>query len=215
MAARRLIVALHLLLLIPSCSSLMRGAPLLSDELGCSPTLSMLRDRERYAAEGPFFYVDPLHVATDDNFARLREAELKHGRVAMLAMAEVMLIPVLKRSLVVDFIVPREFPEGLVSVVPNLQPRDLAHVILTCAILEIFVFVQKDPQDMPGDYGTGYFGLRDKAVHEDTLVVELEHGRLAMVGFVGFLVSDVLTHGRPWFEQWLSLLDRGIEPLHL
>lgn len=208
MAVRRLMALC--LLLIPSRSRSLRQ-PLLSDELGCSPTLSMLRDRERYASEGPFFYVDPLNFATDDNFARLREAELKHGRVAMLAMAEVMLIPVLKR---VD-LVPQEFPESLVYAVPNhLQPRDLTLVILTCAILEAFVFVQKDPKDMPGDYGTGYFGLRDKAVHEDTLVVELEHGRLAMIGFLGFLASDVLTHGRPWFEQWLLLLDKVIVSLH-
>jgi hypothetical protein len=32
--------------------------------------------------------------------------------------------------------------------------------------LETQVFIQSDPQDMPGDYGLGYFGRRDKARHE-------------------------------------------------
>jgi Chlorophyll A-B binding protein len=193
------------LILSPVCNSL--RAPLLSDELGCSPTLSILLDRDRYSAKGPFVYFDPLKFATDENFARLREAELKHGRVAMLAMAEIMLIPVLKS---VD-LVSQEFPESLVYGLPHLQPGDIFKVVFACSILEAYVFVQKDPKDMPGDYGTGFFGLRDKAAHEDKLVVELEHGRLAMVGFVGFLASDILTKGQSWLEQWLLLVDKGLE----
>jgi hypothetical protein len=47
----------------------------LQEELGCSPTLSFIFRRD---AEKPFYF-DPLGLATDDNFARMREAELKHG----------------------------------------------------------------------------------------------------------------------------------------
>jgi hypothetical protein len=51
----------------------------LSEELGCSPTLAQVFGKETV-------YFDPLGIATDTNFARLREAELKHGRVAMAAV---------------------------------------------------------------------------------------------------------------------------------
>jgi hypothetical protein len=201
MAVLRLFIFVFTLL-FPACHSL--RVPRLSDELGCSPTLSILLDRERYEREGPFLYFDPLNAATDDTFARLREAELKHGRVAMLAVAEIMLIPALKHF----DLVPRAFPVSLVNGFPSLKPGDLAKVILACAILETFVLVQKDPKDMPGDYGTGFFGLRDKTAHEDELVIELEHGRLAMVAFAGFLASDVLTKGEPWLQQWLLFLKK-------
>jgi Chlorophyll A-B binding protein len=208
----RLSSLLYLLCLL-KCSSF--RAPLLSDEIGCSPTLSFLLDRERYQAQSavrrrtrPSYYFDPLGVATDENFARLREAELKHGRVAMLAMTQVISIPFCKS---VDWI-PHDFPETIVYSVQNLASTDALRVLATCAFLELFVFVQRDPKDMPGDYGTGYLGLRDKAANEENLVVELENGRLAMIGFVGFLVSDYLMKGQSWLEQWLSLLQRWIVP---
>lgn len=48
-------------------------APHLSEELGCSPTLSILLDANRYWIDGlermknPFFFFDPLQLATDEN----------------------------------------------------------------------------------------------------------------------------------------------------
>ena len=50
---------------------LQRKIPKLEDELGLSPTLSFLSGRSDV-------FFDPLNLATDENFARLREAELKH-----------------------------------------------------------------------------------------------------------------------------------------
>jgi Chlorophyll A-B binding protein len=177
--------------------------PPLAEELGCSPTLSWLKDPARYAAEGRgFVYFDPLGLATDANFARYRESELKHGRVAMLAVAQVLLVPLLKDVEVL----PADFPENILSSFKH--PGDATKVILTCFILEAFVFVQRDFNAMPGDYGTGFFGVRDKAANEEKLVAELEHGRLAMIGIVGYLASDYISHGKPWPEQWMELAER-------
>jgi hypothetical protein len=48
-----------------------------------------------------------------------------------------------------------------------LTPTNAAEVVVVCGIMETQVFVQRDPQDMPGDYGVRvYFGTRDKARHE-------------------------------------------------
>ena len=192
--------------------------PKLSEELGCSPTLSLLfqndngpRNRRRRdslslsdATSTNLFYFDPVGFARDDNFARLREAELKHGRICMLATLEIMLVPLLKRSTLAQDWVPglRECSESILFDNP-VSLLEILKVAAACGLLETFVFWQKDPKDMPGDYGIGYFGLRDYGRHEDELVMELEHGRLAMVGFIGALASDVVTRGESWVDYWL------------
>jgi Chlorophyll A-B binding protein len=186
--------------------------PLLSEELGCSPTLSLLLNRLPNDTPNKLFYFDPLNIATDTNFPRLREAEYKHGRVAMLAMLEIILVPVLKR---LDFI---KQLLGDLSLVPEydkfrrisqMHSEEFSKVLVTCALLEIFVFVQQDPSDMPGDYGIGFLGLRDKGAHETQLIMELEHGRLAMVSFLAYLILDItLYRSTSWWEQWIGVISR-------
>lgn len=184
--------------------------PSLSDELGCSPTLSILLNQSPKDASSKLVYFDPLKIATDTNFSRLREAEYKHGRVAMLAMLEIILVPVLKR---VEFIKGSfdelsQLSEGdKVQKISHMHLEDFIKVLVTCALLEIFVFVQKEPSDMPGDYGIGFLGLRDKGAHETQLIMELEHGRLAMLSVVTYLILDVtLYRSTSWLDQWLGVI---------
>jgi Chlorophyll A-B binding protein len=186
--------------------------PSLSEELGCSPTLSIIFNRSPNDSSNKLLYFDPLNIATDANFSRLREAEYKHGRVAMLAMLEIMLVPVLKRA---DFIkvslgdLSQLSEYDKLRRISNIQIEDFSKVLVTCALLEIFVFVQKDPSDMPGDYGIGFLGLRDKGAHETQLTMELEHGRLAMVSFLAYLILDVtLYQNTSWLEQWVGMISR-------
>lgn len=185
--------------------------PLLSEELGCSPTLSILINSSANRFPSKLVYFDPLNIATDSNFSRLREAECKHGRVAMLAMLEVLLVPILKH---VDFV--KRSVGDLSQLSEYYKFREISHmhledflkVIVTCAFLEIFVFVQKDPSDMPGDYGIGFLGLRDKGAHETQLIMELEHGRLAMVSFFAYLILDVTWYrNSSWLDQWMGVIE--------
>jgi hypothetical protein len=166
-----------------------RRAPIpLSEELGTSPTLSNQ-------------YFDPFNFATEENFAILREAELKHGRIAMLA--------------VLGNVVPDLFREQLVPPIPILLSysnelwfQDIPcgidalrlvpfsgwlQIIAFCGFLERRVLLQKDRAAMPGDYGTGYFGVRDKGANERSLRAELENGRVAMVAFLGQIVAEIAT----------------------
>jgi len=116
-----------------------RRIPPLEQELGSSPTISRILGKENY-------YFDPLELASDENFARFRESELKHGRVAMLAT-----IGMLAPSIVLG-----DSSLTAWNVVKSLTLAQYIQVISTCAFLEAFVFVQQDPKDMPGDYATGY-----------------------------------------------------------
>ena len=168
--------------------------PKVSDELGCSPTLSLIFG----TSKKPFFF-DPLGLCDDVNFPRLREAELKHSRCAMLAVTATMVVPFLKGS-----VLPKSYPSGIMHCIDGLTPTDYARVILTCGILETLVLVPRDAQAMPGDYGVGYFGIRDKGWNEDSLRSELENGRLAMIAFVSQIFAEVVTGGKSWDEQWLE-----------
>ena len=188
---------LHTIALI--ATSLVSGVrsfrpPKVSDELGCSPTLSLLFG----TSKKPFFF-DPLELADDVNFPRLREAEIKHGRCCMLGVTATMIVPFLKGSML-----PKTYPSGILHCVDELTSTDFLRVIVTCGFLETFIFVPRDPKAMPGDYGTGYFGIRDKGWNEDSLLSEIENGRLAMIAFVSQLFAEFVTGGKSWDEQWLE-----------
>lgn len=128
-----------------------RAPPIkVQEEMGISPTLSIFS----------IGFFDPLNFATDKNFSTFREAELKHGRVCMMATIGMALSNyALFDSDVGDLALSKPAIHALTS-------TNAAEIIVVCAILETQVFVQRDPQDMPGDYGVGYFGTRDKARHE-------------------------------------------------
>jgi hypothetical protein len=175
MALPRLTVTLLLLISFNNTIALSGGGfrrapPIkLCEEMGISPTISLLVSltKKSSAKQDDPPYFDPLGFATDDNFAYLREAELKHGRVSMLATVGMVLasggdqvILALIRQEGKKLVVPKE------TAIHNLTPLNLIQVFFICAILETQVFIQSDPQDMPGDYGLGYFGRRDKARHE-------------------------------------------------
>ena len=133
-----------------------RRIPPLEEELGSSPTISRLLGKDNY-------YFDPLGLATDENFSKFRECELKHGRVAMAATI----------GMIAPSIVRGDASWTAVKVVKSLTPAQYLQIVGTCAFLEAFVFVQQNPKDMPGDYGTGYFGVRDKGRNERYVVATL------------------------------------------
>ena len=203
--------------------------PLLSEELGCSPTLSFFlrtstNEKPSNAKNklNSLYYFDPFNLGTDLNFSRYREAEYKHGRVAMLAMTEIIAMPIIKRFLSLprlwssstssgDFTSSSFLPpdHAIVPYLQKLQFNNIFPVLITCGILEGFIFVQQDAKDMPGDYGIGYYGLRNKGLHEQELIIELEHGRLAMVSFVLYMLLETTTsvyQDTSWLDQWIRFI---------
>lgn len=223
-ARLKLVISISVLAQIPCALSF--RVPLLSEELGCSPTLSILLSNNEKTStvknkSNSQYYFDPFNLATDSNFSRYREAEYKHGRVAMLAMSEIILVPILKQFSVFTSLSNNNGELNSKTVLPpdhaiaanllNVRFNDILPVIVTCGILEVFVFVQQDVKDMPGDYGVGYFGLRNKGLHEQQLVMELEHGRLAMIGFIIYMLIDATTTSYQevsWLDQWIHLISR-------
>lgn len=109
----------------------------------------------------------------------------------MLAVTTTIAVPFLQGS-----ILPESYPSGIMHFVDGLTRTDVARIVVSCGILETVLV--SDPKDMPGDYGTGYFSIRDKGLNEDSLVSELENGRLAMLAFVSQFIAEFLTGGESW-----------------
>ncbi len=138
----------------------MRPPISIEEEIGCSPTFN-------------YQFFDPLNLANEYNFATYREAELKHGRIAMLATLGNLWPDLLRDQMLPPenvFLSPsrgltfRDVPTGwkALTIVPF---TGWLQIILFVGFLETKVFIQRERRDMPGDYGVGYFGSRDKAKH--------------------------------------------------
>jgi hypothetical protein len=159
---------------------------------------------------------DPLNFVDGDQarFDRLRSVEIKHGRVAMLAIlgyATTWGNPSYR------FPGCEDFPAGHEAVL-KIPPVDLLAPILgICAFLELVVFKQKEGS-FPGDMGGGSFpvGFGPFASTEEEKTKlrtnELLNGRAAQMGILGALVHEQL-NGKPFiffdhFEAYTPLGDK-------
>lgn len=149
---------------------------------------------------------DPLNFVVDGDqarFDRLREVEIKHGRVAMLATLG------FATTWNTDFRFPgcEAFPGGHQAVF-DIPIADLALPILgICGLLEI-TWKQK-AGSFPGDFGGTVFpvGFGPFATTEadmiDLRTKELLNGRAAQMGILGMMVHEQLD-GKPFifFDQF-------------
>jgi hypothetical protein len=135
------LVAISFLLGTRQSTAAFNNAPLsIQEELGCSPTLSFLLQREK-----DDIYFDPLSLATDENFARYREAELKHGRVAMVSVVASVASSISKKDNIVDVAsyVTKGIPvPSLYQLLHEWTLSDLAKFVFVCGFLETIIFIQ-------------------------------------------------------------------------
>jgi len=147
---------------------------------------------------------DPLYLSDFMDIKFLREAELKHGRICMLA--------------VTGFIV-QEFASlpGYPGYTPNpieafssVPAEGLAQIGLFMVWLETYYFNKgkwtmmdmfEDPARVPGDLGFDplKFG-KNPATREKLETQELTHARLAMIAFAG-MIHQVFVTGKPVFAS--------------
>lgn len=167
---------------------------------------------------------DPAGFCNDgleETFDKYREAEVKHGRVAMMATIGLVAqhyarFPGFETGGEVIPFPTGDGTNGLGAIFQTPADQGLAYLVLIAGFFELgFLKVPK-----PGEPGAalsgskpGYYqdavGCRSWIVDVDDATVksyEIEHGRLAMFCFIGIISSEYAT-GYDAVEQWAHLGD--------
>ncbi|CAE7197646.1 FCP [Symbiodinium pilosum] len=145
---------------------------------------------------------DPMGFSLAFEIGWLREAELKHGRVAMLATVGWIATDLGLR-------VP-----GDAFQVSTIEAHDamvkfggMPQILIWCGLLEVlglfaYVNMREGKTDRkPGDFGLRGFYPSDPKGQYDMQVKELRNGRLAMLAYSGIVTSAVLTQDKwPFFD---------------
>merc|ERR1719247_801800 len=143
---------------------------------------------------------DPLNLLTSqEKFERLRYVEVKHGRIAMLAVLGHVLAATGWRW-------PGELSGGVkfseisgsgFAALSKLAPADLALIVASVGFLELRVMKEQVPGDLRnGLFKEGWDGLSDSA-KKSKINIELNNGRAAMMGIFGLMVHEGID-GKPY-----------------
>jgi len=149
----------------------------------------------------PIENFDPLNLSSDKNIKLLREAELKHGRLAMLAAVGIPISELMTKSVSIhDF--------DKLSPAIQLGFVGLMLASETTTMLRGWENPFTDPNNkyklrddyQPGDFN---FALNYDLESEETnklLNIELNNGRLAMIGAFGMIVQELVTDKSLFFS---------------
>mmetsp|Transcript_6828 Transcript_6828/g.17464 ORF Transcript_6828/g.17464 Transcript_6828/m.17464 type:complete len:202 (+) Transcript_6828:26-631(+) len=139
---------------------------------------------------------DPLYLSETMDLKWLREAELKHGRVAMLGVVGILVQSVIQIG------GPYYSESNPIAAPANVPPEAWAQIILACGAFEFVSNKGKmtmadmfsDSSRVPGNLGFDPMNMGKDASKRSTLELqELKNGRLAMLGFAGLLHQFFIT----------------------
>lgn len=148
---------------------------------------------------------DPLNCATSmPALKNYREAELKHGRLAMLAAAgwpvSELLQPIISKAIgAPDLLAAGEkAPSVLNGGLDKINPLFFMGIIVFTATVESLAFGAGSIENgrQPGDLGFDPLSLyrgKTEDVKRDLELKELNNGRLAMLAITGFAISEFVT----------------------
>merc|ERR1719401_2442359 len=152
-------------------------------------------------ATAPLGFFDPLgfcKVGDEEGFRKLRIAEIKHGRVAMMAA-----VGAVVQSLV-QFPGFDKVPKGIGAVLSPPGTYGFAALFLVSGVLELFLWKDDSSKsvDAIGDYGNPLqLGIGDPmGENEDMRNREINNGRAAMFAALGIIVAE-LASGKNALEQ--------------
>lgn len=173
----------------------------MSDSLPFLPRPALL-DRSMAGDVG----FDPFNFAGTDNASNLymmREAEVKHGRIAMLAALGWPVSEVV-HPLIASHTYPLPDLLGHGDKVPSLlngglevvSPLFWATVVGLAGGLEAWLMSKDVNPELAGDYGFDPFGLYPEDVDKQRQMqlAEIKNGRLAMMAITGFAYQELFTN---------------------
>jgi len=148
-------------------------------------------------AMAPVGFFDPLGFATpgdQQNFNILRGAELKHGRVAMMASIGLVAQHFIK------FPGFEKIPSGIGAINTQLGLVAFMALFAWSGVLETGAW-RDDPSNLrkqPGDFGDP-FGI--KMYNKEMREKEISNGRFAMISVTGILAAEIAT-GKDAIQQF-------------
>jgi len=152
-------------------------------------------------AQEPLGYWDPLNFCVDqpqEVFDRLRYVELKHGRIAMLAVSGYLLTlsgSRLPGAIDYEGLSFNQIPAGF-GALKAIPQEGLLQIIAFIGFLELFVMKDvKGTGEFPGDFRNGIdFGWKGYSEEEklSKRSIELNNGRAAQMGILGLMVHEQL-----------------------
>lgn len=148
----------------------------------------------------PLGFFDPLGLVADGdqaNFNRLRAVEVKHGRIAMLAVVGYLVQEAgyrLPGYLTLDGLKFSDVPNGYAAL-ETIPYAGKLQLFLGIGALEVFVMRDlTGKSEFPGDFRNGYidFGWDtfDAATKRRKRTIEINQGRAAMMGILGLMVHE-------------------------
>jgi hypothetical protein len=155
----------------------------------------------------PLDYWDPAGFTKDEtSFRQYRTAELKHGRIAMMASVGL----VAAHNFHFDWI-PKSAPSGWHALVECPEAGQGLGVLLFVAGYYEIVLWKEDPTKAPGNFGdpAGWSATFPNVVYDSELRNrELNNGRFAMFATIGILTAeyarnlDAVEQIQFAFERW-------------
>mmetsp|Transcript_24225 Transcript_24225/g.59097 ORF Transcript_24225/g.59097 Transcript_24225/m.59097 type:complete len:207 (+) Transcript_24225:191-811(+) len=138
---------------------------------------------------------DPLELSNYLDQFNARTAEIKHGRICMLAsigwlVQEVVQLPGEVHS-----------ETHALAAIYKAPIEGWWQIIFVICLVELFTFDKTYNGTTPGDYGFDPLGLgKDSSKIASLQEAEILNGRLAMIGWTGFLFQQLVT-GQGVIEQ--------------
>lgn len=164
------------------------------------PAPAAVRDSGLAGSEAEF---DPLQITSYLPISWMRESEVKHGRIAMLAFVGTL------AQQAYQFPWYKGAPTTLVGAHDHFVTTALAQILLFTSAFEILAGVPAAIQTvrgsgrLPGYYGFDPLGLwgKDEASRKRMELAEVKNGRLAMIAMLALWHQEALSGGMGVIEQ--------------
>mmetsp|Transcript_31547 Transcript_31547/g.59241 ORF Transcript_31547/g.59241 Transcript_31547/m.59241 type:complete len:236 (-) Transcript_31547:157-864(-) len=153
----------------------------------------LFQPSEQFGATAPLGFFDPVgftKVGDEQGFRKLRVAEIKHGRVAMMASIGLVGQHFLK------FPGFENAPAGFSIMDKGEGVLGFFGIFCLCAPLELWW--RENPEKEPGNYGDP-FGVQ--MYNDEMRMKELNNGRMAMISVLGIFAAEMAT-GKDAIQQF-------------
>ena len=170
-----------------------------SQKAASSTALNAFEDE--LGAQPPLGFFDPLGLVADgdqEKFDRLRYVEIKHGRIAMLAVVGYLVQEAgirLPGNIDYSGKAFADIPNGFAAF-KEIPAGGLVQLLFFVGVLESSVWKQ-DESSFPGDFSAssvpvGWIADYDEETKLKKRAIELNQGRAAMMGILALMVHEQL-----------------------